>query len=101
MVLNQASPNTLKLIGTHRRTDAAAADGYAAVYVPSRHRLAQRNHEIGVIIFRRQGIGAEINDLMPGRAQAFSQVLFQFKPTMVGGDAYTHNEFPKINTGRL
>jgi hypothetical protein len=50
MVMNQTCANTWEFIGADRGADAAAAHCDTPSYASRSHRLAERNHKIGIVI---------------------------------------------------
>ena len=90
MVVNQSGANTLNLVGADRSVNATAADRDATIHFPSNHGLTEWDNEIGIIVVRRQLVSAEIDDLVPGRAEMSDQFLFQTKPAVIGGNSYAH-----------
>ena len=64
MILDQTGANALDFVQTNRSANAAAANRHTSVHFSNRHGLAQRNDEIGIIIFRRQRVSAEVSYLM-------------------------------------
>ena len=79
------------LLCTDRRPDAAAADCHAALHRSRRHGLSERDDEVRIIVSRVQAMRPEIDDLVPGRAQAESANLFlQTKPTMIRCNSHAH-----------
>src|SRR5712671_4391948 len=90
MILNEARPNALDLVGTDRRPDAATTNRHAAVNLSRRHRLRERDDEVGIIVVRLGSVRTEIHDLMRGCAELDENFLLQMKPAMIGSDTNTH-----------
>src|SRR6266481_6244857 len=90
MILNEARPNTLDLVGTDRRPDAATTNRHAAVNLSRRHRLRERDDKVGIIVVRLRSVRTEIYNLITGCAYLDKQSLFQIEPAMIGSDANTH-----------
>ena len=66
VVVHQPGTDSRYLVCTDRRSDAAAADGYAAFDRPCRHSPGERDDEVGIVVARIQLLGAEVDDLVPG-----------------------------------
>lgn len=64
MVVDQGGPDTLYLVGAHRRADPAAADREAAIHFLSYHRSGQGNDEVGIVVVVVQCVRAKIDDLV-------------------------------------
>jgi hypothetical protein len=69
VVFDQTGADAFDLIGANGCADAAAADRHAAIHFPGRHRPAERDYEIGIIIIGGQLASAEIDNFMPRPAQ--------------------------------
>ena len=89
MVVDQAGPDALDFVGTHRRANAAAADREAAIHFLRYHRSGEWNNEIWIVVVESHGVCAEINDLVACRAELSEQLLLQTKSTVIGGNSYT------------
>src|SRR5207247_11191985 len=90
VVVHQPGTDSRYLVCTDRRSDAAAADGYAAFDRPCRHSPGERDDEGGIIVARVQAMRPEIDYLLPRRAEMSNQFLLQTKPTMIRGNSYVH-----------
>lgn len=90
VVFDQTGANPFDLIGAHGSPDAAAANGDTALQFPGRHRLRQRDDEVGIVVLRGQHVSAEIEDFMTRRAQLGGQRFLELKPAMIGGDSHAH-----------
>jgi hypothetical protein len=90
VVFDQRGTDSRYLIGANRRPDAAAADGHPALDLSRRHSPGQGDDEVRIIVARIQGMGSEIDDLMPRRAKMSNQFFLQAKPTMVRSNSDAH-----------
>jgi len=90
MVVDQTGADTLDLVGAHRRANAAAADREAAIHFPPYHRSGEWNDEVGIVVVGAQRVSAEINDLVPRRAELSNQLLLQTKSAVISGNSYAH-----------
>src|SRR5437899_9742140 len=90
MIMDQRRSDTLNLIGTHRRADAAAADRHATIHLPRDQGPRERDHIVGIVIALTQTMSAEIDDLMARCAKLCDQFLFQTKSTMISGNSHAH-----------
>ena len=75
VVVNDRGSDAVHLVGAHRSANATAADRHAALYLSRDDRARQRHDEIGIVVRWIQAMGAEIDDLMPRRAQVRRQTL--------------------------
>jgi len=76
--------NAWDFIGADRSAHAAAAHCDTSIYSFRSHRLGQRNHKIGIIITRVQGMSANVEHLVSRFAQMRDQLLFPFKARVIG-----------------
>ena len=91
MIVDQAGPNALDLVGADHRADAAATNRYAAINLARCYGVGERNDEVGIIVIGHQTVRAEIHCVMAGRAQLADKFLFQIKSTVIGSNAHAHN----------
>ena len=96
VVLDQPRANTRYLVGADGRADAAAADRHAALHRPRRHGPGKRDDEVGIVVAGAQAMGAEIDDLVPRRAEPADDLLLQAEAAVIGGDPHSH-----VPTSRL
>ena len=90
MIVNEAGPNTLDLVGTDRCPDAATTNRHAAIDCSRYHRLRKRDDDVGIVVIGHQSMRTEIHDLMTRFVELDEQFLFQTKPTVIGSDPYAH-----------
>ncbi len=83
VIAHQPSADSRDLVGTHRCPDAAAADGDPALDGACCHSPCEGDDEIGIVVAAIEVIRAEIDHLVPLRAEDCYQVLLQVKPTMI------------------
>src|SRR5215831_4999646 len=65
MIVDESGANALHFVGTHRGADATAANSQASIHVAGGDGIREKNHEVGIIVSRVQGIGTEVHHLMP------------------------------------
>jgi hypothetical protein len=53
--------------------------------------LRERDNKVGVVVVGRQAVSTEVYNFMARCADPGDQVLFQCKPTVIGGNPNTHN----------
>jgi hypothetical protein len=90
VVVDQTGTNTYNLIGTNGRTNAAATDCHATLYVAGGDSLRERNDEIGVVVGGVKAVSAEIHYLMAGCTKLGNKFFFQAESTVIGGDSDPH-----------
>ena len=90
MILNQTGADAFDFVQANRGAHAAATNRHATVHFAGSNGLTQRNDEIGIIIFRRQLVSAEISYLMARISQSGSQLFLQLKPTVISRNSYPH-----------
>jgi len=78
-------------VRSDRRSHAATADGHSALDLPVRDGPGERDDEIGVIIAGILYVCTEIHDFVSRTTQRLSQLRFQGKSSMVGGNSYSHH----------
>src|ERR1044071_10087226 len=97
MVFDQRGVCALDLVGTDGGADTASTNCNAAVHHPCHDRPGQWNDEVGVIIVRRQLVGAKIDYLVTHRTKLCGQFLLQLKPAVIGGDSNAHIVSPSCS----
>src|SRR5262249_14206529 len=97
VIRDQRGMTSGNLAGTDGRADAAPAHRDAALERSSRHRLRERNDEVRIVVVRVQRVRSEIDDVVTGGAKPCEQILFQVKPTMIGGDTQVHAGSPRVS----
>src|SRR6266436_4505124 len=69
MIVDQRGADAGNLVGTDRRTYAAAANCHAAIDPPCRHSLTERDNKVRIVVVGVQAVRAEIDNLMARRAE--------------------------------
>src|SRR5579872_930841 len=90
MILDQTSAHPLDLIQANARADTAAANGDAALDLAGNYGLAERNHEIGIIIVGLEFMRAEISHFMARCAQPADQLVLEFETAVIRCNSYSH-----------
>src|SRR5262249_56759626 len=98
--VNQPGGDTGNFVRPAGAPHATAAEGHAALERPRRHRLGERNDEVGIVVVRLQRIGAEIDDVVSGGAKPFDELLFQLEPAVIGGNSQAHDVVSAMVQGR-
>src|SRR5262245_27034743 len=100
MVMDQGRTNARNLVRADRGPHATAADGHAALERPRRHRLGERDNEVGIVVVRLQRVGAEIDDVVSGSSEPCDQLLFRLEPALIGGNSHLHGVGSAMVQGR-
>ena len=79
------APTPLPQIATPRSTFSAL------------QRPGERDDEIGIVVVLVQAMSAEIDDLMPRRAELGDEFLLQAKSAMIGGNSYAHTSLLSLH----
>src|SRR5262249_49504790 len=92
MVVAQAGPDPLNLVGGHRCPDTAAADDDPAVDLAGRHGAGEGDHIVRVVSAGIERRGTEVGHRGSRLAQPRDQGLLHVVSAVVGGQCNPHRE---------
>ncbi len=91
VIVNQRGADAVNLVGTHRRTDAAAADRHAAIDLSRDDGLGERRYIVRIVVALTQIMGTEIDNFMPRATKPADEFLLQTKSTVICRNSHTHS----------
>ena len=90
-IVAEAGADAGYFVGGDAGADAAAADDDAAFGVPGGDGAGHGGGEVGVVVLRVEGVGAEVVDLMAGGGEPGFEGFFEGKAGVVGAEGDTHS----------
>src|ERR1044071_5920402 len=90
MIVNKTGVDSFHFVRTNRSTNAAAADRHATIQLSRGDPISERDNKVRIIVVGIQHMRTEVDDLVPGRADAGDQFLLQSKSTVIRGNSDAH-----------
>jgi hypothetical protein len=90
VIVNQPRADARNFVGTHRGTDAAAADSHTPLHASGNNRPGQRDNEVGIVIAGINLESADVNQFMAGFAKMGDQFFLQRKSGVIRGNPHSH-----------
>jgi hypothetical protein len=90
MVFDEAGASAFDFVGANRGADAAAADGDAAFNLSCDDSASERRDKIGIVVVGGESVGAEVNNIVAGGAEAGKNLHLEREAAVICGNAEAH-----------
>ena len=85
MIVDQCGADAGSLVCTDRCSNAAAADGHAALDLPCRDSPGERSDIVRIVVVEAQALRTKIDNLMASRPELDDQFLLQAISAVISG----------------